>query len=245
MLGEVIFMKKYPFIVMTIIIFLIIGVIFIWNYKDAENNVSVPSNEVINQMPEVDNDVIDNVVEENTTSTENIVKEDEVIVEKPTETVEKKVEETATKKVETSTSSTNKKTTSNTASSTKNVVKEETNNKTTTQEKTPQTTTKPTVENTTQKAENKPNTTEEKVVERCTNTNNHGMGVGNTNKWFSTKAEAIAYYDSEVKRWGDWWEGTDADDTEADATYYKNCPTGYEIWNCMYCSKWTINFYYR
>ena len=30
-----------------------------------------------------------------------------------------------------------------------------------------------------------------------------------------------------------------------DDEYYKNCPTGYEIWSCMYCSKWTINLYYR
>lgn len=239
-------MKKYLFIVIPIIILLIIGVVFIWKYRNIDNNISVPSNEVISQIPEVENEIINNVVEENTISTENIVKEDAVIVDKPTETVEKKVEETTTKKVETSTSSTDKKTTSTkTTDSTKNVVKEETKNKTTSEEKTTQTTTQPKTETTTPKTENKQNTTEEKVVERCTNTNNHGMGVGNTNKWFSTKAEAIAYYDSEVKRWGDWWEGTDADDTEADATYYKNCPTGYEIWNCMYCSKWTINFYYR
>lgn len=231
-------MRKYPFIVIPIILLLIIGVAFIWKYRNTDNNISVPSNEVISQIPEVENESINNIIEENTTSTENIAKEDEVIVEKSTETVEKKVE--------TSTSSTDKKTTSTkTTDSTKNVVKEETKNKTTSQENTTQNTTQPKAETTTPKTENKPNTTEEKVVERCTNTNNHGMGVGNTNKWFSTKAEAITYYDSEVKRWGEWWEGTDADDTEADATYYKNCPTGYEIWNCMYCSKWTINFYYR
>ena len=80
---------------------------------------------------------------------------------------------------------------------------------------------------------------------RCTNNNNHGMSVGNTGKWFSNKDEAIAYYKSEIKYWGDWWENTSVDDTEADATYKKNCPSGYEVWSCMYCGKWTINFYYR
>jgi hypothetical protein len=85
---------------------------------------------------------------------------------------------------------------------------------------------------------------ETKVVEtptRCTNNNNHSMDVGNSEKWFSSKSEAIAYYNSQVSYWGNLWE------TEAinDTTYYQKCPSGYEVWDCVYCSKWTINFYYR
>lgn len=76
---------------------------------------------------------------------------------------------------------------------------------------------------------------------RCTNNNNHGMDVGNSGQWFSSKNEAIAYYNSKVSYWSNLWETDQIDD----ATYYKNCPTGYETWSCMYCSKWTINFYYR
>lgn len=76
---------------------------------------------------------------------------------------------------------------------------------------------------------------------RCTNNHNHGMDVGNSGQWFSSKNDAIAYYNNQIAHWGNLWETDQIDD----ATYYKNCPKGYEIWSCMYCSKWTINFYYR
>ena len=81
----------------------------------------------------------------------------------------------------------------------------------------------------------------EPVIERCTKNSNHGMGVGNSGKWFNSKSEAIAYYDSQTKLWSNKWENFEIDDN----TYYKNCPSGYEVWDCMYCGKWTINFYYR
>lgn len=87
----------------------------------------------------------------------------------------------------------------------------------------------------------KKDTTQSNKVERCTNKNNHGMDVGNCGKWFNTKNEAIAYYEEKIKYWGNLWETYQIEDDE----YYKNCPTGYEIWSCMYCSKWTINLYYR
>lgn len=85
---------------------------------------------------------------------------------------------------------------------------------------------------------------ETKVVEtptRCTNNNNHSMEVGNSGQWFSSKSEAIAYYNSQVSYWGNLWETGAIDD----ATYYKKCPSGYEVWDCVNCLKWTINFYYR
>lgn len=87
----------------------------------------------------------------------------------------------------------------------------------------------------------KKDTTQSNKVERCTNKNNHGMDAGNCGKWFNTKNEAIAYYEEKIKYWGNLWETYQIEDDE----YYKNCPTGYEIWSCMYCSKWTINLYYR
>lgn len=82
-------------------------------------------------------------------------------------------------------------------------------------------------------------------IKRCTDADNHGIEVGNTGKWFSTKDEAIAYYKSEIKKWSDEWEAANPDDAEANKRYYENCPTGYNVFSCMYCSKWTINFYYR
>lgn len=74
----------------------------------------------------------------------------------------------------------------------------------------------------------------------CTD-NNHGMAVGNTNRWFETKNEAIDFYKSEIKKWGEKWENFEIDNE----TYYSNCPAGYEIWTCPFCQKWTINFYYN
>lgn len=70
---------------------------------------------------------------------------------------------------------------------------------------------------------------------------NHGVGVGNSQKWFNSESEAISYYKSIIKNWGDKWESFEIDDE----TYNKNCPYGYEDWSCPYCSKWTINFYYN
>lgn len=72
------------------------------------------------------------------------------------------------------------------------------------------------------------------------NGNNHGMEVGNSGKWFSTKDEAIATYKAEIKLWGNKWTNNEISDDE----YYKNCPYGYEVWSCMYCGKWTLNYYY-
>ena len=80
----------------------------------------------------------------------------------------------------------------------------------------------------------------EPVTPKCDGSN-HGVGVGNSNKWFNSKQEAINYYDGIQKTWGDKWENFEIDS----ATYDKNCPYGYEVWTCPFCGKWTINFYYR
>lgn len=82
--------------------------------------------------------------------------------------------------------------------------------------------------------ETKPN------IPQCTETS-HGVGVGNSKKWFNSKQDAVAYYDNLIKTWGDKWEKFEIDSE----TYDKNCPYGYEVWTCPFCGKWTINFYYR
>ena len=91
------------------------------------------------------------------------------------------------------------------------------------------------------KSEEKYTEVEVEIAEKkeCKN-NNHGMSVGNSGKWFNTKEEAIATYKQESKMWGDKWKNNEISDDE----YYRNCPYGYEIWSCMYCGKWTINYYY-
>lgn len=78
-----------------------------------------------------------------------------------------------------------------------------------------------------------------KVEDKCSNFK-HGIEVGNTNRWFSSKEQAIAEYDMEINLWGDKWVNNEIDDE----TYYKNCPDGYEIWSCPYCKQWTLNYYY-
>ena len=80
----------------------------------------------------------------------------------------------------------------------------------------------------------------EPVTPKCDGSN-HGVGVGNSNKWFNSKQEAVNYYDGILKTWGDKWEKFEIDSE----TYDKNCPYGYEVWTCPFCGKWTINFYYR
>lgn len=78
------------------------------------------------------------------------------------------------------------------------------------------------------------------VIPKCSESN-HYIGVGNSNKWFNSKQEAINHYQSIIKTWGDKWEKFEIDDE----TYQKNCPYGYETWSCPLCEKWTINFYYN
>lgn len=71
--------------------------------------------------------------------------------------------------------------------------------------------------------------------------NNHKMSAGNTGKWFETKTQADSYYNAEINKWGKKWENGEIDKAE----YLKKCPSGYEVWTCPQCQKWTINFYYR
>lgn len=82
------------------------------------------------------------------------------------------------------------------------------------------------------------------IKENKCNGNNHGIGAGNSGKWYETKEEAISNYTNLIEYWEEWWLNAAPNDTEADETYYKNCPDGYEIWSCPYCGKWTINLYY-
>lgn len=87
-----------------------------------------------------------------------------------------------------------------------------------------------------------PKQEEPKIVEvpKCSG-NNHGVGTGNSGKWFNSESDAIKYYKSIIKTWDDKWEKFEIDDE----TYNKNCPYGYEDWSCPYCGRWTINFYYN
>lgn len=82
--------------------------------------------------------------------------------------------------------------------------------------------------------------TQENKVKQCTN-GKHAIEVGNSKKWFNTEQEAINFYNTTQKKWSDKWTNYEITDEE----YDKNCPYGYETWDCPNCQKWTINFYYR
>lgn len=83
------------------------------------------------------------------------------------------------------------------------------------------------------------NTEQKQNIEIKCASDNHGMTVGNTGKWFNTKIDAITEYETEIKKWGEKWTNFEIDNE----TYYSNCPSGYEIWTCPYCNKWTLNYY--
>ena len=253
-------MKKYLYFVIPIIILLIIVLTFIWLYVNKKEEISPSNNEVVNQIVNINSESV-NVVEpeivspdisENKETSESLPEKVDEVITKDDSSKQVSSSSTSTSTTSSKATSTSKKetTTKTTADTTKKEEskvtvkveeKEETKPSSTpdTQQSTPK------QDSTTSTDNNSQEVKKEETVVKCTNSNNHSMSAGNTGKWFSSKDEAIAYYKSEIKYWGDWWENTDVDDTEADATYYKNCPSGYEVWDCMYCGKWTINFYYR
>lgn len=92
---------------------------------------------------------------------------------------------------------------------------------------------------------NNSNTTEKKEetntnTNQNTNTNNAPKCTHSNSNWYNSKAEAEAIYNAEIKKWGDKWTNYEIDNE----TYYKNCPSGYEVFSCPYCNKWTINLYH-
>lgn len=92
--------------------------------------------------------------------------------------------------------------------------------------------------NTTEKSEEiKTNTNQNK---NTNNTNNAPKCTHSNNNWYNSKAEAEAIYNAEIKKWGDKWTNYEIDND----TYYKNCSSGYEVFSCPYCNKWTINLYH-
>ena len=80
-----------------------------------------------------------------------------------------------------------------------------------------------------------------KNCEHCTNNNNHSIKCGNMGRWFNSRSELVAYYNSEVSKWN---KKIDNEEITYDE-YYKNVPSGYECWSCSYCGKWTGSFKYR
>ena len=74
-------------------------------------------------------------------------------------------------------------------------------------------------------------------MKHCTNNNNHSIKCGNMGRWFNSRSELVAYYNSDVSKWN---KKIDNEEITYDE-YYKNVPSGYECLSCSYCGKWTGN----
>lgn len=260
--------KKY------LILFLIISVIIISVITCGIVIFRKPNVETIKDSQIPENEIINNIITEdelnklNELDNENIIETENIAIKEETESEESKQNETINveetepiKRTEEKTQnvSTNQKQIQITEETKKEeVVINERKEATPTENKKEEQSTK-TVDNKEEKpittstenkketqvttsTENKEDTQKKQEVVRCTNTNNHGMDVGNSGKWFSSKQEAIAYYDSKTEYWSNWLK---EDPKNRKEEYLKNCPSGYEVWDCMFCGKWTINFYYR
>ena len=227
--------KKILLIIIIVSILTIIGIIGII-FLVPKDNTNEPKNEIGNLMQneniiedenivnEIQDEVTNEIIEANNVSNSEVKQPEE----------QKETQATGTGE---STQTTNKQNSSSKPNNNKS--SSSSNSGGTTGTSTPST---PPVETTKPEQSDPEQTEPEKpVVERCTNNNNHSMGVGNSNKWYSSKSQAISAYDEKVNYWSNLWETNQIDND----TYYKNCPYGYEVWDCMYCGKWTINYYYR
>lgn len=231
-------------IIMGVIIIIssIIG-ISVYHSKNTESNTnSMQDNSIttINEIPNTDNNIQENVLEDEKVEENNI---NDITEQKDEESGTNNTQEQ--KKQESTTQASSKKQENQTTQTQNDKIKSTQNQQTIqVQENKPNqetTQVKPQKEQQTTKEETrKEETTSNPVVERCTTNNNHGMSIGNSGKWFKTKAEAIAEYDAEINKWGDKWTNYEISDEE----YYKNCPYGYEVWTCPYCNLWTLNYYY-
>ena len=224
--------KKIIIISILIVLLVIIGVTSYCVSKNKISNTQVSEDSIlVNDLSSVetgnDEENTENLIveEEQNLDESNIeIEEQETEASIQTQTIQPiKSSSKATSKVETQ------------KAETKSEVVKETS---TTKEETP---TKVDIPSTTTAVEPKQETKVEEKPTRCTNNSNHSMEVGNSGKWFNSKQEAVNYYDSLIKTWGDKWENFEIDSE----TYDKNCPYGYEVWTCPFCGKWTINFYYR
>ena len=225
--------KKKIALIIGIVILLIICTIIMICFslrKDSyiyETNSNVIENQNITNKLEnlVTNEIANDLVRNNIVETQQ--EEDITTTENSSQTTK-----TTNNK---NNSSENKNQTSQKQENKQETIKEET----TTQE-TPTNPTTPNI-NDSEKPVEKPPEETKPIEEKCTTNSNHGIGVGNSGKWFNTKESAIKEYNSKISYWGEKWENFEIDDN----TYYTNCPSGYEVYSCPYCGKWTINYYYR
>ena len=226
-------------IIMCLIVGLCVGIQVIRNKKNVENFEVVEENMInendIAQNEELIEDIdIKEVIEEEKQESEKvelkeeskieIQQQEKVVTNKNTTQVKNNNENT---KKEVITEKVNEETKVNTENKNTQVQEQNVN-------KVP--------ENTQTKVETIETKKEVKEPEKpkCTDTK-HGVGVGNSNKWFNSYNEALSYYDNLILGYSNKVHNGEITFEE----YNKQCPCGYEIWSCQYCGKWTLNYYMR
>lgn len=211
-----------------IIIIMIIGIVIILSavfciliFKNNKTNEVSSENDLIIAENDVDSfeteELID--IEENVVATETITSNENEVISQENNTQPTQSNNNQTNK-------TNNKSNSSSSS---------TNNNNSSDTKTPSVPSNPSQTPTTPSEPSTP------IPERCTNNNNHGIGIGNCNKWYVNKSDGIAEYNSQLYYWDQQLNNGEITWEE----YGKKCPSGYECWTCMFCGKWTFNYYYR
>ena len=222
--------KLISLIMVALIIALVMTALIIKNTQanSSESNIA-SNNEFINEIDDTNEiqSASENITEETDIAQENIVLESDTETAPEADAIQHEVVQKKEEPKQTAISTQEKKVESPKQVEQPKVTQTSTKQETQVQEQPKQET----------KAEIK---VQEPETTKCTDTK-HRVSVGNSNKWFNSKQEAINYYQSIIKTWGDKWEKFEIDDE----TYNKNCPYGYEIWSCPLCGKWTINFYYN
>lgn len=242
--------KKFTYIiiVLIVVISIFIGKLLL-NYKSLktassfENNIIQDDclNEILENSKFIVNELQENTQIEETISSNPKIKDDESVAKEEIMQEEKSSQK---QEITQNNSNNNKTINKNETIKSSNTEQEKQQKKTTNlNEETKQSNiTKVKTQDPTNKTSDNYTEIEVKVAEKkdCDG-NNHKIGTGNTGLWFETKAQADNYYNSKIEELGKLWE----DDKITKEKYLKECPSGYEVWTCPGCKKWTINFYYR
>lgn len=222
---------KIIILIMVVICIILLGTSIYLLTKKKNQIDNGENNEILN------NAITENVVEENIEK-DNVINtvEQNEIVEQSNEEI-KQTEKPRQTEVKTENTIKNTTTKANNKIETQKPVQKQQEQTTTKVEK------KQEVKKETKVEEQKPQETkkEEPKVARCTTNSNHGIDIGNSNRWFDSYNSAVAYYDNLISNYGSKLRAGEITIEE----YDKKCPCGYETWSCPYCGKWTVNFYYR
>lgn len=221
--------KRIALVAIICTIIVVVIIVIIYRNKQVENIIYGENNNQIAENFNSQNETIEQDITENQINSIDNIKENEIVEQSLMENNETKEQTQTTTKKENNESEKQTQSQSNKQTET---TKQE-------QPKTEEPTSQIPIQEL-PKQEPQEEQIIKPVVEKCTNNNNHSIGVGNSGKWFNTKAEAVAVFENEKSKWENKWTNFEIDDE----TYYKNCPDSYEVYSCSQCGKWTISIFY-